>query len=117
MKEAEEKAHTIEILTNKYKEELKNLKGLFSGKRRGELESIISQKEEELKSIHQTIVQNSEELKTEESKLQDTEKINKKRSYNKIKANQVSNRLYKLHQQIQEKKEQVKKIFEKKRIG
>lgn len=68
VKEAEEKAHTIEILTNKYKEELKNLKGLFSGKRRGELESIISQKEEELKSIHETIVQTSEELKTEESK-------------------------------------------------
>ena len=68
VKEGEEKAHTIEILINKYKEELKSLKGLFSGKRRGELESIISQKEEELKSIHETITQNIEELKAEESK-------------------------------------------------
>ena len=62
----------------------------------------------EIKGIHM--------IKTEESKLQDTENINKKKSYNKIKANQVSNRLYKLHQQIQEKKEQVKKIFEKKEM-
>ena len=62
----------------------------------------------EIKGIHM--------IKTEESKLQDNENINKKKSYNKIKANQVSNRLYKLHQQIQEKKEQVKKIFEKKEM-
>ena len=62
----------------------------------------------DIKGIHQ--------IKTEESKLQDTENINKKKPFNKIKANQVSNRLYKLHQQIKDKKEQVKKIFEKKEM-
>ena len=63
----------------------------------------------EIKGIHM--------IKTEETKLQEIDnKIIKKKSYNKIKVNQVSNRLYKLHQQIKEKKEQFKKIFEKKEM-
>ena len=56
-------------------------------------------------------------IKTEESKLQTEDNINKKKkSINKINPKEVSNRLYKLHQQIKEKKEQVKKIFEKKEL-
>ena len=55
-------------------------------------------------------------LKTEESKLQTPNKINKIKSHNKNDTNQISNRLYKLHQQIKEKKEQVKKIFDKKEL-
>ena len=55
-------------------------------------------------------------LKTEESKLQTPNKINKIKTHNKIDTNQISNRLYKLHQQIKEKKEHVKKIFDKKEM-
>ena len=63
----------------------------------------------EIKGIHM--------IKTEESKLQTEDNINKKKkSINKINPKEVSNRLYKLHQQIKDKKEQVKKIFEKKEL-
>ena len=55
-------------------------------------------------------------IKTEESKLQTEDNINKIKPLKKINPKEVSNRLYKLHQQIKEKKEQVKKIFEKKEM-
>ena len=53
-------------------------------------------------------------LKAEEDKLNNK---NNKININKINPKEVSNRLYKLHQQIKNKKEQVQKIFEEKQLN
>ena len=59
-------------------------------------------------------------IKNEEEKLNDNNnKMNKNHqlNINKINPQEVSNRLYKLHKQIKEKKEQVQKIFEEKQMN
>ena len=118
---SKEKYKNIKIeINNKVKEEHPFKPKINSSKNKIKNKLIMETKEEkyirlsrpkifEIKGIHM--------IKTEESKLQTEDNINKKKkSINKINPKEVSNRLYKLHQQIKDKKEQVKKIFEKKEL-
>ena len=116
---SKEKFKNIQIeINNKFKEEHPFKPQINSNKNRSKI-NIKETKEEkyirlsrpkifEIKGIHM--------IKTEESKLQTEDNINKIKPLKKINPKEVSNRLYKLHQQIKEKKEQVKKIFEKKEM-
>ena len=116
---SKEKFKNIQIeINNKFKKEHPFKPKINSNKNRSKI-NIQETKEEkytrlsrpkifEIKGIHM--------IKTEESKLQTEDNINKIKPLKKINPKEVSNRLYKLHQQIKEKKEQVKKIFEKKEM-
>ena len=116
-----EKFKNIKIeINNKFKEEHPFKPKINSNKNRTKNKLFKETKEEkyirlsrpkifEIKGIHM--------IKTEESKLQTEDNLIKKnKQIKKINPKEVSNRLYKLHQQIKEKKEQVKKIFEKKEL-
>ena len=117
---SKEKFKNIQIEVNKkFKEEHPFQPKINTKKNNSNIKIIKETKEEkyirlsrpkifEVKGIHL--------LKTEESKLQTPNKINKIKTHNEINPNQISNRLYKLHQQIKEKKEHVKKIFDKKEM-
>ena len=62
-------------------------------------------------------IKRKQQIKTEDEKLNKINHIENKININKIKPEEVSNRLYKLHQQIKDKKEQVQKIFEEKQMN
>ena len=113
---SKEKFKKIKIeINNKFKEDCP-----FKPKINNTTKNIIKEtKEEKYKRLSRPKIfeiKGKHMIKTEEEKLYTPKNINQIKSNKIINANEVSNRLYKLHQQIKDKKEQVKKIFEKKEM-
>ena len=118
-KKSKEKFKNIQIeINNKFKEEHPFKPKINSNKNnfKNKLNETNEEKYTRLSRPKIFQIKGNHMIKTEETKLQTEDNINKLKLLNKINPKEVSNRLYKLHQQIKEKKAQVKKIFEKKEL-
>ena len=118
-KKSKEKFKNIQIeLNNKFKEDYPFKPKINSRRNKKNINETREQKYIRLSKPKTFELRGKNIIKTEEEKLNSNiELYNKKLNYiNKINPKEVSNRLYKLHQQLREKKAQVKKIFEKKEL-